>query len=101
MCCKHRVFPLLPEKVKGFIWGFPIPAEENVYLDSGEDTYQAGSQKENLPKRGRGLASFRRLDRITVIRDFPGGTVVENLPASAGDRGLIPGPGRSHMLRSN
>jgi len=27
----------------------------------------------------------------------PGGPVVKNLPASAGDMGLIPGPGRSHM----
>ena len=32
---------------------------------------------------------------------FPGGTVVKNLPANAGDTGLSPGPGRSHMLRSN
>ena len=34
-------------------------------------------------------------------RDFPGGPVVKNLPASEGDTGLISGPGRSHMLRSN
>ena len=26
---------------------------------------------------------------------FPGGSVVENLPANAGDTGLIPGSGRS------
>ena len=31
-------------------------------------------------------------------RDFPGGTVVKNLPANAVDMGLIPGPGISHML---
>ena len=31
---------------------------------------------------------------------FPGGTVVKNLPANAGDMGLISGPGRSHMLWS-
>ena len=31
---------------------------------------------------------------------FPGGAVVENLPANAGDTGSSPGPGRSHMLRS-
>ena len=35
------------------------------------------------------------------MRDFPGGAVVKNPPANAGDMGLIPGPGRSHMLRSN
>ena len=33
--------------------------------------------------------------------DFPGGAVVKNPPANAGDMGLIPGLGRSHMLRSN
>ena len=32
---------------------------------------------------------------------FPGGAVVENLPASAGDTGSSPGLGRSHMLWSN
>ena len=29
---------------------------------------------------------------------FPGGSVVGNLPASAGDTGSILGPGRCHML---
>ena len=32
---------------------------------------------------------------------FPGGAVVENLPANAGDTGSSPGLGRSHMPRSN
>ena len=32
---------------------------------------------------------------------FPGGAVVENLPANAGDTGLSPGLGRSHMPRSD
>ena len=30
-----------------------------------------------------------------------GGTVVKNPPANAGDRGLSPGRGRSHVPRSN
>ena len=34
-------------------------------------------------------------------RGFSGGAVVKNPPASAGDTGSIPGPGRSHMPRSN
>ena len=33
--------------------------------------------------------------------DFPGGSVVKNPPANAGDMGWIPGLGRSHMLQSN
>ena len=32
---------------------------------------------------------------------FPGGAVVKNLPANAGDMGSSPDPGRSHMPWSN
>ena len=34
-------------------------------------------------------------------RDFPGGAVVKNPPAKAGDTGSSPGPGRSHVPWSN
>ena len=34
-------------------------------------------------------------------RGFPGGAVVENLPANAGGTGLSPGLGGFHMLWSN
>ena len=30
-------------------------------------------------------------------KGFPGGSVVKNPPANAGDMGSIPGPGRYHM----
>ena len=36
-----------------------------------------------------------------IDRDFPGGSVVKNLPANAGDMGSIPGPGRPHTPRSD
>ena len=32
---------------------------------------------------------------------FPGGSVVRNPPANAGDTDSIPGPGRSHMPQNN
>ena len=32
---------------------------------------------------------------------FPGGAVVKNLPANAGDTGSSPGLGRSHMPQSS
>ena len=32
------------------------------------------------------------------MRGFPGGSVVKNLPANAGDMSLIPDLERSHML---
>ena len=36
-----------------------------------------------------------------LLGDFSGGPVVKDLPANAGDVGLIPGPGRSHVLCGN
>ena len=39
--------------------------------------------------------------KITAKGGFPGGAVVENLPANAGDTGSSPHQGRSHMPRSN
>ena len=46
---------------------------------------------------------YDKLDfnKIKISGDFPGGAVVENLPADAGDTGSSPGLGRSHMPRSN
>ena len=35
------------------------------------------------------------------LQVFPGGTVVENLPANAGDTGSSPGLGRSHTPQSD
>ena len=39
--------------------------------------------------------------KLKQLQGFPGGAVVKNPPADAGDTGLSPGPGRSHVLRSN
>ena len=39
--------------------------------------------------------------KYTTKRGFPGGAVVENLPANAGDTGSSLGLGGSHMPRSN
>ena len=36
-----------------------------------------------------------------LLLDFPGGPVVKNPPANAGDAGLIPGLGRFHMPQDN
>ena len=38
---------------------------------------------------------------IKTLWGFPGGAVVENLPANAGDMGSSPGLGGSHMPRSS
>ena len=40
-------------------------------------------------------------DNTQMGEVFPGGPVVENLPADARDMGWNPGPGRFHMPRGN
>ena len=45
--------------------------------------------------------NHKLLKSKSIHRDFPGGSVVKNPPANAGDTGSIPGPGRSHMPQSN
>ena len=51
--------------------------------------------------RRLGLIYHLRLNRERVLRGVPGGSVVMNPPANAGDTGWIPGPGRSRRLWSN
>ena len=43
----------------------------------------------------------RQFSKSVAPQDFPGGPVVKNLPANAGHRGSIPGPGISHTLWGN
>ena len=51
---------------------------------------------------GKPALKYIKRERIKInIGGFPGGAVVENLPANAGDMGSGPGLGRSHMPRSN
>ena len=45
--------------------------------------------------------AHRRRPVKYFLGDFPGGPVVKNLSANAGDTGLIPGLGRSHLLQGN
>ena len=50
------------------------------------------------------LSSAKRNFDLAIkkaVEGFPGGAVVENLPANAGDTGSSPGLGRSHMPRSD
>ena len=48
------------------------------------------------------VSSGSQKERSKTARlGFPGGAVVENPPANAGDTGSSPGLGRSHMPQSN
>ena len=44
---------------------------------------------------------FKKINKINKPWDFPGGSVVKNPPANAGDTGLSPGLGRSHVPCNN
>ena len=39
--------------------------------------------------------------KLRSFRDFPGGAVVKNPPANAGDMDSSPAQGQSHMPRTN
>ena len=52
------------------------------------------------PRRNMPRHILIKLSKIKY-RGFPGGAVVENLPANTGDVGSSPGLGGSHMPRSN
>ncbi|KAJ8791729.1 hypothetical protein J1605_020451 [Eschrichtius robustus] len=64
----------------------------NIPQPIHQESRKSVSKKEMLAVK----SSFK-----TQIMHFPGGTVVKNPPANAGDTGSSPGPGRSHVLRSN
>ena len=64
----------------GALWGKNIPGRLNSYSKGP-------------------MCSIGRAKKH--VWGFPGGAVVENLPANAGDTGSSPGLGRSHMPRSN
>ena len=44
---------------------------------------------------------MENLNLPNKVQGFPGGAVVENLPANAGDTGSSPGLGRSHVPQSS
>ena len=56
---------------------------------------------ENLKNKQTEMNNTITEIKNTLAGGFPGGTVVKNPPANAGDTGSSPGPGRSHMPWSN
>ena len=63
---------------------------------------KAAREKQRLTYEGTPIRLSADLSsKMLQAWDFPGGTVVKNSPANAGDKGSSPGPGRSHMPRSN
>ena len=72
-----------------------MPAHRNYGGAPLRKTTERPSQQQ-----GPSTAKKKQTHNI-ILRNFPGGLVVKNLPANAGDVGLIPGLGRTHMQWSN
>ena len=68
---------------------------ERIIDNLKDEMRELGKTKEKWKKKPRDN------DKEIKKRGFPGGAVVESLPASAGDMGSSPGPGGSHMPRSD
>ena len=92
------------------MWDLPRPGLEPVSPAlAGRFSTTASPGKPGLYSEcdGKLLEGFeQRYDMIKLflkgsLVGFPGGAVVENLPANAGDMGSSPGLGGSHMPRSN
>ena len=65
-------------------------------MEKLEPSYMVGIQNDAAT-----LENSLAFPQYLNLGGFPGGAVVENLPANAGDTGSSPGLGRSHMPRSN
>ena len=65
------------------------------------------NQTETIIENNQRFTTWEIADILKISKSrveslgFPGGAVVKNPPANAGDMGSSPGPGRSHMPRSN
>ena len=77
-----------------------------IFGDSGKNSYYLGVEVTSY-LLGRSLRELLIIlfwvlvARVESYMGFPGGSVVKNSPANAGDMGSIPDPGRSHVPWSN
>ena len=60
-----------------------------------------GKQRTGLLGFSSSFQIFLELKYFKIWMGFPGGSVIKNLAANTGATGSTPGPGRSHMSRSN
>ena len=60
-----------------------------------------GPQNPALPQSEMMPINCTDLAYERTVQGVPGGSVVKNPPASAGDTGSIPGPGRARMWQGN
>ena len=71
--------------------------------DLGSTASPGGCESEAVKGKELWLLTslWHPLEHTEAPSGFPAGSVVKNLPGNAGDKGSIPGPGRSHLPWSN
>ena len=72
------------------------PEKTQNYQSNPEEKEQ--SWRHNPSRHQKTLQNYSSQNSMV---GFPGGAVVKNPPANAGDMSSRPGPGRSHMPQSN
>ena len=88
----------------GSIPGWEDPLKKEMAIHSSIFAWEINTFKNKKLKKKSGEIALK----VNSVRNskchksvFPGGSVVKNLPANAGDMGSTSGLGRSHMPWSN
>ena len=76
----------------GRLWGEDEKCGLLKMKETAGGIHQREGREEELPRNG----IYK-----TAQKGFPGGALVKNPPANAGDTGSSPGPGRFHKPRSS
>ena len=72
-----------------------------TYVDEKLIYRWSKKEMENIIWANLRIITWETVFQKALRRDFPGGAVVKNPPANAGDTGSSPGPGRSHTPWGN
>ena len=78
----------------------PGTGQDSIWLQTDPTHLLLASISQSLLIYLSSLSLLQYLQTF-YIKSFPGGPVVKNIPANAGDIGLIPGLGRFHIPWGN
>ena len=84
--------------IKSWIESAPLSIFKGKYLNQAD---QSGDYNQDSSDQSRTSWVSSMLYKMVCLGDIPGGAVVKNPPAIAGNTGSSPGPGRSHARQSN
>ena len=92
-----------PTSIQGFLVRLNLPLQhDDSFVLNAEDPCDKSKTDVGLVDKLIWTLNFIYFCGIKLlVPGFPGGSVVKNLPANAGDMGLVPGSGGSRMPWSN